>query len=84
MAVPASEKDVPGGRKKTCPCFPENVSRFFGKRGHVFLFFVQKIGRYYLSILNQSISTHPPSLVLMVGRVQKVPTLAPIHLPSFT
>ena len=31
---------------------------------------------------NQSMSAHPPSLVLMAGRVQKVPILAPIHLPS--
>ena len=30
---------------------------------------------------DQSTSTQPPSLVLMAGRVQNVPTLAPIHLP---
>ena len=53
---------------------------FCDKRGQVFYFFV----RFYLSILNQSTSTQPPSLVLMTGRVQNVPTLAPIHLPSFT
>ena len=38
----------------------------------------------YFSILNQSASVHPPSLVTIAGRVQKIPTLAPIHLPSFT
>ena len=53
---------------------------FCDKRGQVFYFLV----RFYLSILNQSTSTQPPSLVLMAGRVQNVPTLAPIHLPSFT
>ena len=53
---------------------------FCDKRGQVFYFFV----RFFLSILNQSTSTQPPSLVLMAGRVQKVPPLAPIHLPSFT
>ena len=34
---------------------------FCDKRGQVFYFFV----RFYLSILNQSTSTQPPSLVLM-------------------
>lgn len=43
---------------------------FCDKRGQVFYFFV----RFYLSILNQSTSTQPPSLVLMAGRVQNVPT----------
>ncbi len=38
----------------------------------------------YFSILNQSASVHPPSLVTIAGRVQKIPTLAPIHLPSFS
>ena len=52
---------------------------FCDKRGQVFYFFV----RFYLSILNQSTSTQPPSLVLMAGRVQNIPTLAPIHCPSF-
>ncbi len=62
---------------KTSASFPENTGMFF-------YFFVQKIRRYYLSILNQSMSAQPPSLVVMAGRVQNVPTLAPIHLPSFT
>ena len=38
----------------------------------------------YLVILNQSTSVQPPSLVTIAGRVQNMPTLAPIHLPSFT
>ena len=36
----------------------------------------------YLVILNQSTSVQPPSLVTIAGRVQNMPTLAPIHLPS--
>ena len=38
----------------------------------------------YLVILNQSTSVQPPSLVTIAGRVQNMPTLAPIQLPSFT
>ena len=37
---------------------------------------------YFFVIRNQSTSAQPPSLVTMAGRVQNIPTLAPIHCPS--
>ena len=37
---------------------------------------------HFFVIRNQSTSAHPPSLVTIAGRVQNVPTLAPIHCPS--
>ena len=37
---------------------------------------------YFFVIRNQSTSAQPPSFVLIAGRVQNIPTLAPIHCPS--
>ena len=60
--------------KKIVPLLLESCGTIFF---HPYIYF-----DYFFVIRNQSTSAQPPSFVLIAGRVQNIPTLAPIHCPS--
>ena len=60
-----------------------SVKRYFRNYSvKIFRFNCYKYFDYFFVIRNQSTSAQPPSFVLIAGRVQNIPTLAPIHCPS--